>query len=247
MSNRYLTPEIQQAIYYQMLNTPYKHYPTAHSHTRDIFPAVFYDKILENLPSDDEYTGIYALGRVSNPENKPETRLVFSLRDDLDKLDGEKCQFWQEMSDFFLGTEFAMQIVQRAAPIAASWRGNDFLNRYSLLPVAELFRDLESYQIGPHTDIQSRLLNCFFYLPEDDARAHLGTSFYVPNGNNPNINPEQHNRFEDFTRVYTAPYVRNSMASFVRTPSSYHGVEPLQESGYRRNVLAYFIRLIEKK
>lgn len=243
MSNQYLTPEVQQSIFYQLMNTPFCEFPTPHFHVTPIFPDDIYARMLEFLPNDDDYNGIYALKRVSNPHNKPDTRFVFSLKTDLVRLEEEKRVFWQEFADFLHGTEFLMRIVQKCAPIILRQHGQDFYQKYTMTPLAELFRDIEGYQIGPHTDSRSRLLNCFFYLPEDDTRPQLGTSFYVQKDSSMQLNLEQHHEFEHFTRAFTAPYVPNSMAVFVRTDSSLHGVEPLTEPGYKRNSMAYMLML----
>ena len=245
MSNRFITPEIKHQFFYNLMNMPMRDYPAPHGHIDGIFPGPLFQQLRDYLPDDEVYTGIYQLGRVSNPNHLPDTRFVFSLKDDLDKLEGERRQFWGEVAELFLGDEMLLYVIRRMTPYIIRQHGPDFIKKYRMTIVAELFRDVTEYEIGPHTDVRSRLLNCFFYLPEDDSRPHLGTSFYVPRDPKAIADVTVHNRFEDFIPLYTAPYIPNSMAAFVRTEQSFHGVEPLREEGYKRNVLAYFIRLSE--
>src|SRR5690606_19753066 len=103
------------------------------------------------------------------------------------------------------------------------------ISNLEVSPTAELFSDRTNYFIGPHTDHPTRLLNMFFYLPEDDSREHLGTSFYVPNDPTFTCKGGPHYKFKDFTRVFTAPYKRNKLAIFFKNDRSFHGVEPVEE------------------
>ncbi|MCI5049226.1 MAG: hypothetical protein MRY32_02705 [Rickettsiales bacterium] len=235
-----MTPELQQEILYSMLRSPFREYPSPHFFSESVFPEAFYDELLENLPADDEYSGIYELGRITNPDNRPETRYVFSLSDDVDKLEGKKHEFWSNMAGLMLGKHFFEAATRKYMPYIVQRFGNT-INNYSFKTKCELFRDVEGYHVGPHTDHKARLLNLFFYLPEDDSREHMGTSFYVPRDLNQSFNHAHHNSYEDFIKVATAPYKRNCGAGFIRTDHSFHGVEPLTEKGYKRNALAFMI------
>jgi hypothetical protein len=41
----------------------------------------------------------------------------------------------------------------------------------------------------------------------------------------------------------TMPYLPNSLFAFVKTPNSFHGVEPIRETGIRRDLLLYDIKV----
>ena len=98
------------------------------------------------------------------------------------------------------------------------------------------------YFIGPHPDTHDRIVTAIFYLAEDGAPEDMGTHFYRPI--DPNYRGGHHGEFTDFTQVSTAPYRRNSAVLFLRTPRSYHGVEPITEeqaAQSERYVLQYML------
>ena len=41
----------------------------------------------------------------------------------------------------------------------------------------------------------------------------------------------------------TLPYVPNALFAFMKTPNSFHGVEPIEEPEVRRDLLLYDLRL----
>jgi hypothetical protein len=42
--------------------------------------------------------------------------------------------------------------------------------------------------------------------------------------------------------MLTMPYVPNALFAFMKTPNSFHGVEPIQEPQVQRDLLLYDIR-----
>jgi hypothetical protein len=83
-----------------------------------------------------------------------------------------------------------------------------------------------------------------FYLAPDERAAHLGTSLYRPKTPGFTCPNSVHYPFEDFVRVKTAPYKPNSLLAFVRSDSSFHGVEPLSEqdiAACSRDLIQYVI------
>lgn len=101
-------------------------------------------------------------------------------------------------------------------------------------------RDGEGYAIGPHTDGWNKVVSLLFYLPRDESDRDLGTSVYEPLQPGFICNGETHHPFDRFRRVWTAPFVPNSMFGFVRTGNSFHGVERVARP-VERNVLLYNI------
>ena len=43
----------------------------------------------------------------------------------------------------------------------------------------------------------------------------------------------------------TMPYVPNALFAFMKTPNSFHGVEPIEEPDVRRDLLLYDIRVLQ--
>lgn len=101
-----------------------------------------------------------------------------------------------------------------------------------------LVRDYEGYQIPPHTDSLKKVITVLIYLPEDNSMEEEGTSLYVPKREGFVCKTGQHHKFEDFEKVWTAPFRQNSALIFARTDNSFHGVEPSKKV---RNVLLYNI------
>jgi hypothetical protein len=89
-----------------------------------------------------------------------------------------------------------------------SKRFPDGFNTYTDL---RLVRDTRNYAIGPHTDAPWKVLSSI-YLPNDG-------DFRCPGG--------PHHKFENFTRIHTAPFLPNSLFAFFKTDFSFHGVEPI--------------------
>jgi hypothetical protein len=83
------------------------------------------------------------------------------------------------------------------------------------------------------------------YLAPDNNAEHLGTSLYRPKQAGFSCPNSTHYAFEDFIRVKTAPYRRNSLLAFVRSDISFHGLEPLSERDVAatagRDVIQYVI------
>jgi hypothetical protein len=109
---------------------------------------------------------------------------------------------------------------------------------------ALIVRDRTNYALGPHTDSPSKVLSFLFYLPADAARAHLGTSIYVPRDPGFLCQGGPHYDYAKFQRMLTLPYVPNALFAFMKTPNSFHGVEPIAEPEVRRDLLLYDLRVL---
>jgi hypothetical protein len=109
---------------------------------------------------------------------------------------------------------------------------------------ALLVYDHTNYALGPHTDSPRKALSVLFYLPEDDTRPGLGTSIYVPKDPGFRCEGGPHYPFDGFDRMMTMPYVPNTLFAFLKTPVSFHGVEPVTEPAFHRSLLLYDLHLI---
>ena len=92
-----------------------------------------------------------------------------------------------------------------------------------------------------HTDRPTKAMSFLFYLPPDDTRPHLGTSIYAPRDPQFTCTGGPHHDFAHFHRVYTMPYLPNTLFAFPKTANSFHGVEPIQDNAVRRDLLLYDI------
>jgi len=87
-----------------------------------------------------------------------------------------------------------------------------------------LHKDLEDFEVRPHTDIHSKLVTYLFYLPKDDSLSDLGTNMLVPKDKS-NVGTTKHQKWEDFDIVNTSKYVPNSFLAFTPCENSYHAVK----------------------
>lgn len=97
-----------------------------------------------------------------------------------------------------------------------------------------LIRDKPGYAIGPHTDSPDKVISALFYLEGEE-----GTSLYVPKKAGFTCPGGPHHPVSKFTRVKTAAFMSNSLFAFLKTDTSFHGVE---RTKHQRTVLLYDVR-----
>lgn len=110
----------------------------------------------------------------------------------------------------------------------------------------QIVQDCENHNIGPHTDAPHRPISNLLFCPSDFSQCEIGTSLYEPH---PNTDiqrkiPSTHYSHKDFLKTGTAPFIPNSLFSFVITPKFFHGVEKnsAQEENVQRNLILHFVR-----
>lgn len=97
-----------------------------------------------------------------------------------------------------------------------------------------LIRDKPGYAIGPHTDHPDKVISALFYLQGEE-----GTSLYTPRQKGFTCPGGPHHSFNKFKRVKTIPFKPNSLFVFLKSDSSFHGVETTK---HQRDVLLYDVR-----
>lgn len=245
VANAILTPEIAEQVVYNIMNTPVRDYPCPHFVVESVWPEEFFDQLVALMPQSSDYEGIVSSGRMVNFGMQSETRFLFSLENHLHKLSGAQHDLWKSVDDFMQSGLFRNAIMKKFMPYIQQRFTPESMGKIQVTGMAELVRDLTDYSISPHSDTAHRLLNLFFYLPENDLTPHLGTSFYVPKDRQKAYSSGKHFHFEDFHRVFTAPYRRNVMAAFFKNDVSFHGVEPVKEKNFERNALSYIMRVYD--
>jgi hypothetical protein len=221
---------------------PIRRLPSPHFFIDGIFPADFYAELLANFPEQDSYVCLADTGRVKGDAFRE--RFVFMLEDGvIAALAEPRRSFWREVQGWFLGEPLFRALVAKFAAAAAS-RFADRLAEVSLTSEVLVVRDHSNYAIGPHTDATHRFLSLLFYCPPDKSMEHLGTSLYVPADRDFVCPGGPHYPFEQFICVDTMPYRPNSLFGFLKTKTSFHGVEPIADADVRRDIILYDIRLI---
>lgn len=231
--------EVEEYVKYQIANTPVKEYPYPHFFVENVFPDEYYQDIQKFWPGADRFKSITETGRVGN--NLYKERHIVSLRQ-LDKEEQwEGIEFWQSFAEWFTGPTFLQFLIQQYQGWITKVRTIE--EQISVAADALIVQDHTNYAIGPHTDVQKRLVSTLFYCPADDSQSHLGTSVYVPKDSSVPLEIGGiHYPHDKFIKVYTMPFIPNSMFGFVISPNSFHGVDPITDEDVQRNVILHIAK-----
>ena len=232
--------ETELQVLYKIGNAVVREYPYPHIYVPDIFPADFYAEMRRNLPPQSAMKNLGELGRVKGFDGYPARGVLPLAAEHLAPLDEARRGFWQGVQQWLLGRRFGDTMVGKFAPYLAHRFGDLRSVRFST--EALIVRDSTTCTLGPHTDTPSKALSFLFYLPPDASKAHLGTSIYMPRDPSFVCQGGPHYEFDRFDRMLTMPYVPNALFAFMKTPNSFHGVEPIHEPEVQRDLLLYDIR-----
>lgn len=198
---------------YKLLNAEVRKWPFSHFYVNDVFPASFYEEVLAFLPPPDGYSS----GKSDYHGRKfadPTQNQLFSFLLSEEFLKTVITLFLPEFKDAFPDAKFHPKMDLR------------------------LVLDSKNYSIGPHTDAKWKVVSLLFYLPHDDSLSALGTSVYAPKDPSFRCPGGPHHPFDQFERLWTAPFIPNSCFGFFKTDNSFHGVEPITIP-CRRDVLLW--------
>jgi hypothetical protein len=221
----------------ELLHDPYPHY-----YLENVFPEEYYQSLLRNLPDTSVYDNLFAVTDLKLDH--------FRHRDqrDLNKgwtamLPDDIRDFWVDFNRWFMGPEMARAVLHTfSEPLRARFGDAEGWPEVSV--EAQFIRHRAGYFLGPHSDLYTKLVVLLFYLAPDDRLGHLGTSLYRPKVQGFTCPDSRHYPFDDFVKVKTAPYKRNSMLAFMRSDSSFHGLEQLSEqdvTGGPRDLIQYVL------
>ncbi|HEV8485758.1 MAG TPA: hypothetical protein VGV87_19600 [Blastocatellia bacterium] len=205
----------------RVLRDPYPHY-----YLEDVFPHEYYQSLLSHLPDSAVYDNLFAVTDLKLDH--------FRHRDQRDLNEGwtemlpdDIKDFWVDFHRWFMGPELAQSVLSTFAEPMSERFGDESWPEVSV--EAQFIRHRAGYFLGPHSDLYTKLVVLIFYLAPDDRLAHLGTSLYRPKDPGFACPDSKHYPFDDFVKVETAPYKRNSVLAFMRSDRSFHGIEPLSE------------------
>jgi len=232
--------DAELAVLYKIGNAAVREYPYPHIYVPDIFPQDFYGELRRNLPPQSALKTLAELGRVGGKNDYPARTVLQMTQEALAGLEPPQRDFWERMRQWLLGRRFADTMIGKFAPYLAQRFGD--LRSVRFGADALIVRDRSTYTLGPHTDSPAKALSFLFYLPADTSKAHLGTSIYLPRDPSFVCPGGPHYTFDRFERLLTMPYVPNALFAFMKTPNSFHGVEPIEEADVQRDLLLYDIR-----
>lgn len=203
----------EQHMLYALRNAPLKKWPFPHFYAENVFPDDVYREILRNLHKKSDY------------EEREYKNRTFALDSTLPGL------------EFMLSPAFLQNMLaifnEQAKPLAEN-------EKLQVMRDVRLIRDRQQYKIGPHTDAKWKLVSLLFYLPADNWHQQYGTSIFIPKAPRFTCEGGPHYPFEDFHKVYTAPFAPNTCFGFWKTNRSFHGVEPIPVQ-FNRDILLFNI------
>ena len=230
----YVTDRLRAAT---VLKDPYPYY-----YIEDVFPDGYYESRLRHLPDSRVYDNLFAVTDLKLDH--------FRHRDQRDLNDGwtellpeDIKSFWVDFNRWFMGLDFARAVLGTfGEQLRERFGGEPSWPEVSV--EAQFIRHRAGYFLGPLSDLYTKMVVLIFYLAPDDSFAHLGTSLYRPKDPTFTCPDSKHYPFEDFVKAKTAPYKRNSVLAFLRSDSSFHGLEPLSEhdvAGGPRDLIQYVL------
>jgi hypothetical protein len=219
---------------YKVANAPINVFPFPHFYVEDVFPADYYARMQRMLP---EPAAMLPIGAVRNTVTNKE-RFVLELKDEqLQRLPADKRAFWEELRGWMVGGTLAPMLLRKfGSYVVQRFEGRKDVAYYD---EALLVQDTTNYRLGPHTDAPRKVITLLFYLPPDTSQAHLGTSIYLPNDREFRCPGGPHHARESFERLWTMPFLPNSLFVFLKNDRSFHGLEPVADPDTRRWLLLY--------
>jgi hypothetical protein len=221
--------------------------PSPHLFIENVLPEEFYDALRAHLPTKSNVYKEWAIGKNKGQTHYQQRKQIYiHNRDMLEQFNlgsPEIRDFWLSLQTWFMSKELQNLMLSPFEDNLRARFGGDTLPSNGEVVTNGMINFHEAgYFIGPHPDTADRLVTAIFYLAEDGAPEDIGTHFYQPI--DPAYRGGHHGVFTDFNRVSTAPFRRNSAVLFLRTPKSYHGVEPITEeqaAKSERYVLQYML------
>jgi hypothetical protein len=218
---------------YKVANAPLNVFPYPHFFVQDVFAAEYYQQIQANLP---EPSDMLPIEQVRPVKGYPERFVLDFKGPQLQSLPAYKQAFWLDLHKWLVGGRFGQLVLNKFG---------HFLNqRFSKEQVglhdeALLVQDITNYKLGPHTDSPRKVITLLFYLPKDTSQSHMGTSIYVPKDPAFRCPGGPHYPHEGFERLWSMPFVPNSLFAFFKSDNSFHGVEPVVDEDTKRWLLLY--------
>ena len=229
----------EMQVLYKVANSTVRTFPYPHIRVENVFPAEFYQQIRQHLPPTEAYKSLSELGRIKGQYDA--RRVLLLTPDSVSGLKDNCREFWDNFSRWLLGGPFSRIALHKFSPYLSSRFEN--LASMQFDQEAMVIQDRTTYALGPHTDSPSKVLSFIFYLPADDSTPHLGTSIYLPADPTFTCAGDKHWKPPGFNRLVTMPYVPNTLFAFMKTPRSFHGVEPIKDEGIERALLLYDIKV----
>lgn len=215
-------------------------YPFPHIGISEFFPRDVYQRLLELLPSWEEYEN-FSYEKHSNKDGESNRRRFRLENECLDRLTPAQKTFWYSIRSA-LGSTAVKDAVFDKLALGLSYRfgcePKEVAGAVSGFALPELFRETKGYFIKPHPDTRKKVVTMQISLARDESQKNLGTEFYRRS-----LSPASLFRQpRGFEIVKTMPFLPNAAYAFVVLNTlrlkSWHGRSQLSEaSGARDSIL----------
>lgn len=199
-------------------------YPYPHFTIDNIFPDDFYNILLQKTIPNNFLKVLKDSKRVS--EKYSDARYFLGLKPNIPNLDNNIKSFYEDFAKWLHYFFKPMLLHKFNIPLKG------------VMSDALYVRDCKTYNLGPHTDSKRKVLTCLIYLPADFSQSQYGTSMYIPKDKNFTCPGGFHHCREKFILYKTIPFVPNKLFCFLKTDTSFHGVEPIIQD-VERNLLIF--------
>jgi hypothetical protein len=235
-----MSSSVEGHVLERIAAAPVRREPFAHCIVDDVFPAEFYESIIDHWPEEESWQGLGESGRVSKGDYD-QRMVVLMDPPGFGRLDETRRGFWRDqVGAWLLAPALRARLLEK---FAADLAGTEFAARpEETAGDALIVSDRTDYAIGPHTDAPHRVVSLLFYLPEDDTFRRFGTSFYQPHDPAFRCRGGPHHSFKLFRRAMTVEFVPNRLVVFPKTDRCFHGVERVDLPGIDRRLLIYNVR-----
>jgi hypothetical protein len=237
-----MSSDVEAHVLGRLAASPIATAPFPHCVIDRIFPADFYEEILDQWPEGGSWQPLGESGRVL-PGSYAERMVVLMDGAGFARLDERRRQFWQTtVGAWLLGERLRAALLDKfASTLAEEDFGAPLENTRG---DALIVSDRTNYAIGPHTDATLRVASLLFYLPEDATFRRYGTSFYQPLDPTFRCRGGPHYDFKGFRNAGTVEFLPNRLVVFPKSSRCFHGVEPVELPGIERRLLIYNVRRI---
>jgi biotin operon repressor len=215
--------------------------PFTHCVVDEVFPAEFYEDLLDYWPDPEVFLEIAATGRVK-PGAYPERGVIDLAASSIPISEEGVRKFWIGVYESGFRSGAVIDAALRKFRAEIGHRSNELRGRGVTVDTL-LVSDRTNYRIGPHTDNPAKLLTLLFYLADDSAFGRFGTSLYVPLDAQFRCRGGPHYDFASFRRAKVVEYLPNRLLLFPKSDRCFHGVEALDLVGFERKLIICDLRL----
>ena len=234
-----LIDELRKTMAY-LESVPVVTEPFEHFLLQRPFSENLYRTLLHHLPADDAYD--WGKGQVATEHQ----RGCFYLNPCyLRRLPPAKRSTWEQVRHWVLSGDFVSVLLNKYRQ-SISRRFSVEPRGSILLGEVKLIRDKCGYALQPHTDRPNRVTTIMFYLPQNFELEDCGTAIYRPHNVGQRCSGFKRHSYDDFELLSKASFVPNSGLCFLKSDRSFHGVEPIERAGTRRDFATFSIRCVKE-